>query len=450
MKIKELDSKKLYKEYQIDIPYEDLDKAIDERIQEIIPTIALPGFRKGKAPINIVKKKYEDSVLNEIVEKIVQNKTASLIKEKKLDVYRQPKIEIKKFKKNETLEIGIKIDLKPEIKIFPFEKIEHSKYNISLDEKNIKDNYNTFISSQQTYKKISISRVAKNSDKVMVNINTDDNLAPDFLKSQKNIPVIIDSDYQVLPDIGKELINKKSKIGDKFKIKFDLKKVLKITKKTLVEFEIEILDIEEKIPFKVDNDFLSKNNFKNENELKNSLIKNLEIQYNNYLYEIEKKDLMDKLEIQNNFDIPEGLLEDEFHAIWHKVEHAKKDNTLDDDDKKLSDKKLKERYKKISLRRVKLAILLQEIATKENISVNEKELTDGMLKYASQYPGQEKEIFEYFKKNPSSVESVRGPIFEKKIIDFIISKVKIKPKKITVNEFKKLQEDSFNYSKENK
>ena len=450
MNIKELESKKLFKEYQIDIPYEDLDKAIDERIQEIIPTITLSGFRKGKAPINIVKKKYEDSVLNEIVEKIIQNKSTSLIKEKKLDVYRQPKIEIKKFKKNETMEIGIKIDLKPEIKIYPFEKIEHNKYNISLDEKTIKDNYNTFISSQQTYKKISISRAVKNSDKVIVNINTDDRLAPDFLKSQKNIPVITDSDYQVLPDIGKELLNNQSKIGDMLKIKFDLKEVLKVAKKTLVEFNIEILDIEEKVTFKVDNDFLSKNSFKNGKELKDSLIKNLEMQYNNFLYEIEKKNLMDVLELKNNFDIPEGLLEDEFHAIWHKIEHAKKDNTLDDDDKKLSEKKLKKRYENISLRRVKLAMLLQEIATKENISVNEKELTDGMLKYASQYPGQEKEIFEYFKKKPSSVESVRGPIFEKKIIDFIISKVKSKPKKITVSEFKKLQEDTFNYNKENK
>ena len=89
-------------------------------------------------------------------------------------------------------------------------------------------------------------------------------------------------------------------------------------------------------------------------------------------------------------------IEEEFNIIWHKVEHAKKDNKLDKDDVNLSEAKLKERYKNIALRRVKLAILMQHIASENNISVSEKELTDGMLNYASQYPGQEKEIFDYF------------------------------------------------------
>ena len=106
--------------------------------------------------------------------------------------------------------------------------------------------------------------------------------------------------------------------------------------------------------------------------------------------------------------------------------------------------KLKKRYKKIALRRVKLAILMQNIANDEKITVSEKELTDGMIKYASQYPGQEKQIFEYFKKNPTSIESIRGPIFEQKIIDHILSKVKLKDEKIDVKNFDKLQEDTFN------
>ena len=100
------------------------------------------------------------------------------------------------------------------------------------------------------------------------------------------------------------------------------------------------------------------------------------------------------------------------------------------------------------MRRVKLAILLEHIAKLNKITVTEKELTDGMLKYASQYPGQEKKIFEYFKENPSSIETVRGPIFEQKIVDFIISKSKMQNKKIDVKEFIKLQEEAFKSDKE--
>jgi len=127
------------------------------------------------------------------------------------------------------------------------------------------------------------------------------------------------------------------------------------------------------------------------------------------------------------------------------LEQAKKDDKLDEDDKNLSEKKLEQRYKKIALRRVKLAILMQHIANQQKITVSEKELTDGMLNYASQYPGQEKQIFEYFKKTPSSVESIRGPIFEQKIVEFILTKVTLKEDKINIEKFNKLQEEAFKH-----
>jgi len=448
MNIKEIDSnKKLFKEYLIEIPYSEIDNSIDERIIKLIPTVTLPGFRKGKAPINIVKKKYENSILNEVVEKIVQEKTKKLLEEKKLIAFRQPKVEIKKYTKNEPIELGIKIDLQPEIKIFPFDKIESIKYNLNIDKKTFEKNYISFLNSQKKYIKINKNRSIKNTDKVFIDITTADNSAPDYLKSQKNISIITDSDYQILPEISNKLIKKNCKVGDKIKLIFDLKILLKEKKEKKIEFEIAILSIEEKVDFKVDKDFLKHNNLKSEDELKDNLNKNLIDQYKNYINEIEKKQLMDKLESNNKFDIPEGIFEEEFKMIWHRVEHAKKEEKLDEDDKKLSVEKLKKRYEKIALRRVKLAVIMQKISRDENIIVTEKELTEGMMNYASQYPGQEKKIFDYFKENPSNIESISGPILEKKIVDFILSKTKKENKKISINEFNKLQEETFNFSK---
>ena len=135
MEIKELSSKKLFKEYLVKVPFDEVDNLINSKINEIIPTITLPGFRKGKAPLNIVKKKYESNVLNEVVEKIVQDKTKQLINEKKLKTFRQPKVEITKYQKNKPIELNIKIDLQPDIKIFPFDKITSTKYIIDIDKK---------------------------------------------------------------------------------------------------------------------------------------------------------------------------------------------------------------------------------------------------------------------------------------------------------------------------
>ena len=215
-----------------------------------------------------------------------------------------------------------------------------------------------------------------------------------------------------------------------------------------VEFEIEIVSLEQLHEFEITKEFLEKNNLKDEKQLKDNLEQNLIKQYQESLKQIQKKELMDILEKKNKFDLPEGVLEEEFNSIISRLDQAKKDNALDEDDKNLSDEELKKRYKKIALRRVKLAVLMQHIAVIDNITVTEKELTDGMINYASQYPGQEKQIFDYFKKNPSSIETIRGPIFEQKIVDFIISKSKMQNKKIDVKEFIKLQEEAFKSDKE--
>ena len=187
MKIKETTSKKLYKEFDVQIPFEIVDISINKKINEIIPTVTLPGFRKGKAPINLVKKKYENNVLNEVLEKIVQEKTNEVLKEKKLSAYRQPKVEINKYKRNEPVELVIKIDLQPEINIFPFSKIKLINYSIEVDKKSIEDNYKFFLESQKKYIKLTKNRSLKKGDKVFVNIKSTDESVPDYFKLQKEL-----------------------------------------------------------------------------------------------------------------------------------------------------------------------------------------------------------------------------------------------------------------------
>lgn len=443
MIIKEINSKKLFKEFEIEVPYKEVEDSINIKIADIIPTVSIPGFRKGKAPLNIVKKKYENNILSEIIEKLVEQKTKQLLEDKKLKAFRQPKVEIKKYEKDQPVEILVKVDLEPDIKVFPFKDLEITRRSIELDKKTIDENYKNFLDSQKYYHAITSKRSVEYSDKIIVNIKSEDKSIPEFLKSQENLSIVTDSDYQMLPDISKKLIEKNAKIGDKIKLKFDLKEVLKEKSKKEIEFLIEIISIEHCHDFKVNEEFLKKNNLKDEKELKDNIKLNLKKQYENHLKEIERKELMDILDEKNSFNLPEGILDEEFNNIWHKLEHAKKEGKLDEDDKGLSDEKLKKRYGKIAERRVKLAILMQHIAKEESILISEKDLTDGMLSYASQYPGQEKQIFDYFKQNPSSIENIRGPILEQKIIDHILSKVKVNNNAINVKDFKKLQENSF-------
>ena len=159
--------------------------------------------------------------------------------------------------------------------------------------------------------------------------------------------------------------------------------------------------------------------------------------------EISKKELLDRLEKKHTFDLPDGILSEEKKSIWHRVEHAKKDGTLDPDDINLKEEELKKRYEKIAERRVKLALIVSNIATKNKISINEEEITKGLIEYTKNYPGQEKQIFEFFKKNPSEIEVIRGPLFEKKVLDYVMTKVKKINKEINVKDFMKLQIETF-------
>ena len=443
MSIKEIKSGTLYKEYALEIPYDEINQIIESKINELLPTVSLPGFRKGKAPASIVRKKYENNVLSEAVESLVQNKTKDLLEEKKLKPFTQPKIDLKKYEKNQPIEVEIKIDLEPEIKLKDFKTINLNKYEINLEKSIIDKNYKDFIKSQKKYSKIKNNREIKKSDKVFINLNTNYEIAPEFLKSQKNLPIVIDSEYQVIPEIGSKILEKNLKKGDKQNLSLDISKSLKLTEEKNVEFEVEIVEIEELVSFVVDKEFLDKNGLKNEDDLKNNIEKSLKLHYENGLKQIEKKELMDSLDKEHNFDLPQGILDQEFHDIWHRLEHAKKDGTLDEDDKKLNENDLKKRYKEISQRRVKLAILLQFIAKQNKISVDEKELSNGMMRYTSQYPGQEKQIIEYFKKNPSSIETIRGPILEEKVIEHVVSSAKITIKKLTKNDYEKLERKVF-------
>ena len=448
MSIKEIKTGTLYKEYALEIPYEEINKIIDSKINELLPTVSLPGFRKGKAPLNIVRKKYENNVLSESLDKLVQDKIKLLLDEKKLKPFTQPKIDLKKYEKNEPIEVEIKIDLEPEIKLAEFKKMKVNEYEIDLDNKLIEDNYKEFLKSQKKYLEIKNIRQIKKTDKVLIHLTSKDESVPDFLKVQKNLPIVIDSDYQILPSIGDKLIENKLKKGDKIDIELDISKSLKLNEEKLANFAIEILNIEESVPFVVDKDFLDKNGLKSEDDLKNNLKNNFKSQYQNGLKQIEKKQLMDALDKEHSFDLPQGILDQEFNDIWHRIEHAKKDGTLDEDDKKLSDDQLKKRYQEISQRRVKLAMLLQYIAKENKITVDEKELSQGMMQYATQYPGQEKEIIEYFKKNPSSIETIRGPILEEKVIKHITSECDLIKTKLNKNEYEKLEKEVFEVKKD--
>ena len=444
MQVKEIQSKKLFKEYLIEVPHNEIDEKTDLKIKELAPKTNLPGFRKGKAPLNLVKKKYENDILQEVINAVIQEKLKNLLDEKSIKPLRMPKIAVTKYEKNKILEFNIKIDLPPEFDLYDFTKLELNDYEVKLTKKDIDENYDKFVKSQIHYHSINENREVKKNDQIIISIKSEDEEVPEILRKENKIPVNIGSEHQYIPELDKILLEKKVKKGDQLKI--DLKIPTDKEKKNnkLFKFDVSIIDIKEIHKTKIDEDYLKKNNMKSIDDLKKQIENNLKEQFQLISSEISKKQLLDSLENNHEFEIPEGILNDENQSIWQRVEQAKKDGSLDPDDKQLKEKDLKDRYEKIAKRRVKLALIISHIAKKNEISVNQDEISKGLMDYSKNYPGQEKQIFEYFKNNPSEIEVIRGPIFEKKVIEFVFDKTKKIKKSINVEKLMKIQKDLFN------
>ena len=331
----------------------------------------------------------------------------------------------------------------PEFDLFDFSKIKLNDYKISLTKKEKDEGYENFIKSQSEYQCINTNWEIKNDDNIKISIYSNDKDIPDTLKNKQEVNLIIGSNYQFLPDLDKLLLEKKVKKSDKIVLDIDIPKQKKPNEKIKCKFNIEILDIKELHKINVNKDYLEKNKLKSIDDLKKKVEENISKQYALMSNEISKKELLDRLEKNHTFDLPDGILSEEKKSIWHRVEHAKKDGTLDPDDINLKEEELKKTYEKIAQRRVKLALIVSNIATKNKISINEEEITKGLIEYTKNYPGQEKQIFEFFKKNPSEIEVIRGPLFEKKVLDYVMTKVKKINKEINVKDFMKLQMETF-------
>ena len=346
MQIKEINSKKLFKEYLIEVPSTEIEKDVDNKIKELAPKTNLPGFRPGKAPINLVKRKYEKDILGEVINNTVQENSRKLLDEKNLKPLRLPKIEITEFDKNTSLKFNIKIDLPPEFDLCDFNKINLSEYKISLTKKDKDKAYDNFINNQSHYHTLKNNREIKYGDRILISINSEDKEVPENLKNNEKLEIEIGSNFQVLPNIDKLLLEKKVKKNDKALIDLDVKSKDQPNKIAKRKFEITILDIKELHKIKVDENYLKINNLKSFDELKNKIEKNIIKQYELMSFELSKKQLLDNLEIKHDFDLPEGILSDENNLIWERVKQAKTNGTLDPDDIDLKDHDLKKDMKK--------------------------------------------------------------------------------------------------------
>jgi len=444
MKVTVTSSKNLQSTLKVVVEKKEIDTKIELRLSELKNTINLKGFRPGKAPMELLKKQFGPSVYGEVAEKLLQESTHQALKDKKITPASQPKIEVQTSGEGKNLEFTVSVEQVPEIKKIDFEKITLNKYEVKSDKKEIDQRLSSIAENNKKY--VEKKDKAVNEDMVIFDFEATVEGKPfDGNKGQK-LQVVLGKDL-FIPGFDKQITGVKKGDEKIAKVKLPESYPNKDLAGKPAEFQCKILEVKKAEDQKIDDAFAKNFGAKDLKDLEAMIGKQISKEYESVTDQLLKKEILDDLDKKFSFDLPKGLLDEEIKSVEHSLVHEKmnelkaKGETFkhehDHDKIKLSDSD-KQTALKIAKRRVKLALLLNKTGEENNIKVSSEELKIELEKQLRNYPGQEKNIRDFYQKNPAELTKLQGPVFEDKVVELIKSKGKIVTKVMSKEELLKL------------
>ena len=433
MKVEELKNNKLTRKFKIHIPFNEIQLKVEEKILEVAKSFKIPGFRKGKVPLSIVKQR----VIKEETGRQIQKKIFFLVKElvkiKNIALYSKPNIDILSFNKDSGLLVNIIFKMAPNIPLIKWDDINVNKINIKISDQEVYKTKNNLLKEFRKFNRLKKIRNTRLGDKVIVNIKTKIDGECFYKDNINNIEVII-GDNAFLFDFENSLLGSLIDEEKKFKIIFREGAQGNKISNNQIYFKVKIIALEElENVVCISDEMLKKIGVKSEFDLDNLIKQKLIFDFVSTVRLKIKKDIYDIIDRKYKFDLPEILVEKDFNMIWKEVEMNR------DKIKKFKNKskeEIKAECREISERRVKLGFIISDIANKNSITVNNEELTKIILLKANQNPQIKDKILEYYK-DPNNLEKFKGPILEERVFDFILSKVNMIDIDMTIDDFLK-------------
>ena len=438
MKVTVENKKNLEKNLKVLIDKSIIIKELEIRYEQIKKDVVLKGFRPGKVPTDIIKKQFGKAVYGEVIDKILKESSAKALEEKKVRPALQPKIDLKSFGEGKDLEYIISITEFPEVKLDSLDKIKFDDYEIKIENEETNKRIKEIAKNQKNFVEGDPAKIANEGDLISFDYKAkvDGN---DFEGNEgKNTQLEIGKDL-FIKGFDKQLL--KSKKGDEINVEVKLpenfpKKEL-IGKKSV--FTCKINYVKKPKEVEINDEFAKKLGAKDLNDLKKIISKQINEEFKNSLNMISKNQILKGLEQIKVGDLPQVLIDEEIKVLAEGQTEEKL-------------KKNKAELQKKASKRIKLGLVLNEIGEKNKIKVKPEEIQAEIQKQLSMMPGQEKIIMDYYKKNPSASASLRGTLYEEKIIDFIKSKGKSNKRILDKREAEKIikEENERKFEEQNK
>ena len=420
-----VDSKKgLKTDLRVTVDKKTINDQMVGRFEELKKTVNLKGFRPGKVPIEILKRQFGKAVYGEVLDKVLKESSSKALEDKKIRVAGQPKIDLKKYGENKDLEYTIHVEQLPKIKIKGIEEIKITNYEIKTTNLDIDKRIKDIAKSQNNFKDKKNEEITAQGDLVIFDYKATID-GKDFKGGEGNNTQIILGKDLFIKDFDKQLIG----------IKKQEEKIVEVTlpdnyphkeySNKKAKFVCKITNIKCPKEIKINDEFAKNLGAKDLNDLKTIVSKQIQEQYKNTLDTITKKEILDQLDEFQDVQIPENLIQQEIELLNHgmKSEEIEKNKKLNEETAK---------------KRIKTGLILNEFGEQNNLKVNEEEIKNEIQKQIQMMPNQAKQVTDYYQKNPSAVASLRGGIYEEKIISLIKEKARSTKKNITTDEAEKI------------
>ncbi|MFN5381703.1 MAG: trigger factor [Alphaproteobacteria bacterium] len=431
-KLTEKSKDNLVFEWEIEIPAKPIVEKLEVELTEKQKTFNMAGYREGKVPMQLVRKQVGAEVMAKIIEEQVDGVLKEVLTEKSIRPAMQPIVEIVDFNDKTNLKFTAKIEAIPETPKVDWSEIEIESYKVSISEKDMENAYKEIKDKFKTFKEAEITYAAKKGDAVIIDFHGTIN-GEDFEGNKaEGIRLELGSN-QFIPGFEDQLVGAKASAALKVRVTFPKQYSNAALAGKPAVFDVKVGQVMK--PEGVDeinDEFAKKLGLENVEKLEELIREKITADFNGLARLSMKKKLFDKVDSVYRFEIPPGMIKVDFETMWNELQTQKKSNPEMFRGK--DEAQMKKEYEEIAKRRVRLGILLAEIAKEANIEISEADLQQAIFAEAMMRPGQEKIVIDFYAK-PENMERLKGPILEEKAVDHILGLVKLVEKEISSEDF---------------
>jgi trigger factor len=429
----------LQRTYQISVPASELDKAINDRLVALNGKVKVAGFRPGKVPLQVLKARYGDSVQGEAIEDAVRKSSADAIRQQNLKPALQPNIKITSWAPGQNLEYTLEVELVPDVPQVALDSLSIETIALELPESRITEALERLVKANTKFEPITKARAAQNGDKVKIDFTGRIN-GVEFAGGKAEGYALELGAGRLIPGFEDQIVGMKKGETRDITVTFPADYPSEDTAGKEAVFTIVLHEIEQAIPRTLDEDLAKEMGHDSVEALKAETVKRLQDEMATIPRSYNKRKLLDALDAATAFELPPTLVAAELHSVWDQVHDADGEHTHGHEEHHLPEEDAA-KLRPIAIRRVKLGLVLADIGSRNGVTVSEEEVRRAIWQEAMRYPGQVREVLDFFQKNPQAINSVRAPLYEDKVIDFIFEKVKTTVKTMSEEAFLKLAED---------